>query len=102
MTDLEMDCREELERMEVLLADPTVTEAEKPRLRSQAERILARLRYSSANNVELAEISLKYTGRISDLRKAGYNVKCFAKNRRTGMCWYQLLAPENKHASTEV
>jgi Helix-turn-helix domain len=102
MTDREMDYREELERMEVLPADPSVTKAEKPRLRSQCKTILHWLKRGRVSNVLLAEISLKYTSRISDLRKAGHNVKCVAKNRSTGMSWYELLPPENKHASTEV
>jgi len=39
-----------------------------PRLTGQNERILARLREGPATNVELAAVSLKYTGRISDIR----------------------------------
>jgi hypothetical protein len=46
------------------------------RLRSQNDRILERLQKGPASNYELAQISLKYTSRLSDLRKAGYTVTC--------------------------
>lgn len=42
--------------------------ADTPRLAGQNRRILDRLRQGPATNVELAEISLKYTSRISDVR----------------------------------
>jgi hypothetical protein len=48
--------------------------AEIRRLSSQNARILERLQKGPASNYELAQISLKYTSRLSDLRKAGYVV----------------------------
>ena len=51
-------------------------EAEAKRLQSQTERIVTRLRKGPAYNFELAEIAIKYTGRISDLRKLGYKITC--------------------------
>ena len=54
---------------------------DRPRLTGQNGAILERLRSGPATNQELAGISLKYTSRVSDLRKAGYTVAC---ERQTG------------------
>ena len=56
--------------------DPHVEEPDKPRLRGQNAAILERLRAGPATNDELAKMSRKYTSRVSDLRKAGYEVEC--------------------------
>jgi len=60
--------------------DPNVVESDRVRLRGQSGRILDRLRSGPATNSELARISLKYTSRISDLRKhlerSGMTVEC--------------------------
>jgi hypothetical protein len=57
----------------ILPSDSHVVEpAEVNRLATQNDKILARLQRGPATNAELAGISLKYTGRISDLRKAGH------------------------------
>jgi hypothetical protein len=42
---------------------------------SQKDRILWRLMSGPATNAELAAISLKYTGRISDLRADGWRIE---------------------------
>ncbi len=55
--------------------DPNVRESDVQRLTGQNALILARLRQGPATAAELAQISLKYTSRISDLRAAGYEVK---------------------------
>ena len=44
------------------------------RLGKQCEAILARLQEGPATSYELAQIALKYTSRISDLRKSGHVV----------------------------
>ena len=49
------------------------------RLSGQNDRILAALRAGPKTARDLAAISLKYTSRISDLRKAGYVVRCDEK-----------------------
>lgn len=54
--------------------DPSTSPSDVPRLTGQNKRILERLREGPATNVELCEIALKYTSRISDLRKAGYRI----------------------------
>ena len=55
--------------------DPHAPRQDKPRLSGQNGELLARLRRGSVTNIELqASGMLKYTSRVSDLRKAGYRV----------------------------
>ena len=54
--------------------DTRVVREERPRLTGQNLAILERLQRGPATNRELAQISLKYTSRVSDLRAAGYRV----------------------------
>lgn len=70
--------------------DPGVSAASQPRLSRQCQLILDRLRQGPATNHELAGLALKYTSRLSDLRKAGYSVTCVAHNRVTGVATYEL------------
>jgi len=63
---------------------------ERARLASQCARILELLRLGRATNVQLAAISLKYTSRISDLRKMGHYIHVVGKNPRNGVTWYEL------------
>ena len=70
--------------------DPRLHPDEKPRLSAQCQKILDRLRQGSATNKELAFISLKYTGRISDLRAAGYVIEVIHRDHKTGLTFYQL------------
>lgn len=69
-------------------ADRNIDPEDQPRLSAQCRTILARLLRGPATNTELAGIALKYTSRISDLRKAGYTVT----NRRQsgGVTVYEL------------
>lgn len=53
-----------------------LTNEDAPRLNNQCQRILDRLRAGPATNDDLSALSLKYTGRISDLRKAGHVIRC--------------------------
>lgn len=71
----------------------TVHLAEAPRLSNQCRLILERLKLGNATNRELAELSLKYTGRISDLRAAGYDIKVVERNHETGLNVYVLVVP---------
>lgn len=64
--------------------DPTVRPDDVPRLISQNSHILARLRDGPATAAELAAISLKYTSRISDLRKAGHDIRLCVQCRADG------------------
>ena len=70
---------------------PTAPVADAPRLSRQCVAILARLRQGKANNHELARIALKYTGRLSDLRKAGHAIECFDQDHGSGAAWYRLI-----------
>lgn len=68
---------------------------DKDALEGQAAAILALLkerRSVGAMNHELAEISLKYTSRISDLRAQGYKVLCERQAGRTFR--YRLAATD--------
>lgn len=56
--------------------DPSVHPADASRLTGQNAAILRRLRMGAASSLTLAGISLKYTSRISDLRKHGFKIVC--------------------------
>jgi hypothetical protein len=61
----------------------TVSEAAAPRLGRQQTAILARLRQGPALNIELAHIGIRYSARIEELRKAGYDIrKCMMSDER--------------------
>lgn len=67
----------------------TLTAQDRQRLSSQCAMILARLERGHASNAELASISLKYTGRISELRAAGYCIEC--QRAENGLRMYALV-----------
>ena len=60
------------------------------RLSGQCAAILARLRQGPATNRELSAISLKYTSRTSDLRAAGYAIRC-TRQYDSGLTVYELV-----------
>lgn len=62
--------------------------ADQIRLRGQNLRIFERLKLGPATNSELAGISLKYTSRISDLRRHGIAVRCIRLDG--GLTRYEL------------
>ncbi len=74
------------------------------RLTGQAAAILARLQRGPATARELSALSLKYTSRVSDLRAAGYDVKC-SDDEVTGLSTYVLVpaetAPTQGHDTNE-
>lgn len=76
------------------LCDPKVTEAERPRLSRQCQAILDRLQRGPALNTELVAIALKYTGRLSDLRKNGYVIVCKTVDAKAGLFSYELETPK--------
>ncbi|MBU6429253.1 MAG: hypothetical protein KGR26_09605 [Cyanobacteria bacterium REEB65] len=79
--------------------DPRVPDAARPRLSRQCRAILDRLRAGPASNDELSRLARKYTGRISDIRKAGFVVECFDQDHASGRTWYRLTwDPEVNHA----
>ena len=65
--------------------------AERKRLSDQCSLILGRLMQGMVTNDELSRISRKYTGRISDLRKRGHDIRCVKQNRATGLSYYCLF-----------
>jgi hypothetical protein len=51
---------------------------------------LTRLQAGPASNFELAQIALKYTSRLSDLRAAGYDVRVVERDYASGLTMYRL------------
>ncbi len=68
----------------------SLTATDKKRLAGQCAAILERLSQGPATNVELAAISLKYSGRVSDLRAVGYAIR--AERLGGGLYRYHLEA----------
>jgi hypothetical protein len=62
-----------------------------PRISRQCRLIVDRLRRGRATNAELAVIALKYSGRISEIRQAGYDVRCVSHDHATGVAVYALF-----------
>jgi len=56
----------------------------------QAARILARLQAGPATSLELAQVALKYTNRISELRDDGHNIQAEEVNG----VWRYTLVPK--------
>ena len=52
----------------------SVQEQDAPRINRQCQAVLDRLMEGPATSYDLAQIALKYTSRISDLRKSGHVV----------------------------
>ncbi|MEX2287446.1 MAG: hypothetical protein WD648_10175 [Planctomycetaceae bacterium] len=70
-------------------ADPLVSSIDHKRLGSQNQEILERLRRGPATNKQLAAISINFTRRISDLKKAGHRIEA-KRHRQTGIWTYRL------------
>lgn len=83
------DCEDGSQPIE--FCDHRMDDDHKPRLTRQCRLILERLRSGPVTNQELATIALKYTGRISDLRKSGYDVRMISQNHKTGRSTYALF-----------
>ena len=56
--------------------DSHVHPADERRLTGQNAAILKRLRQGKASSLTLAGLALKYSSRVSDLRKHGYVIHC--------------------------
>ena len=61
-----------------------------PRFSAQCGKILKALREGPVTNADLSKIALKYTSRISDLRKYGHKIACTFKDRKAGITVYEL------------
>ena len=60
------------------------------RIAGQKKAILDRLSESPASNIELAAICIRYSARIHELRKAGYDIQTYHQDKASGVCWYKL------------
>jgi hypothetical protein len=65
--------------------------AEKSRLGSQCGLIMALLWTGRQSNATLAKHALKYSGRISELRKKEHDIRVVERNYETGLVWYALF-----------
>lgn len=65
---------------------------ERKRLSEQCQKIVDALSKRAMTNDELSRISRKYTSRISDIRAAGYDIRCVYHDRETGLTRYQLFS----------
>lgn len=74
-----------------MTTQPVDVKAEKRRLSGQCATILGRLQSGRASNIALSQISLKYTGRISELRKRGHDIRVILRDHATGLAWYALF-----------
>lgn len=72
-----------------------VEPAEVRRLAGQNLRLLLRLREGPATRRELTAIALNPTARVSDLRKAGYDIRV-TERRESGWSIYVLCAEPTK------
>lgn len=68
--------------------DRNVDPQDVPRLSGQNQQILRELLRGPCTNTQLAGIALKYTSRISDLRKKGYDIR--NKRLQNGLTLYYL------------
>jgi hypothetical protein len=75
---------------EPIPVNTSVVAEEAPRLSKQCRAILDRLQLGPASNSELASIALKYTGRVSEIRKAGHDIRVIEKDHKTGRVVYGL------------
>lgn len=80
-----------MKQQEFDFCDHHLDNGDKPRLTRQCRLILERLRQGTATNDELSQIARKYTGRVSDLRKSGWDIRCIRQNHKTGVSWYALF-----------
>ena len=79
-------------RMATPPIDPHVEAEEVPRLSGQNAAILALFRAAPrrrVTNLKLAQIALKYTSRVSDLRAAGYHIE-LVQRLEGGVTVYEL------------
>lgn len=76
--------------------NPTVPAPAVKRLSRQCVAILDRLKQGRATNRELVGIALKYTGRLSEIRQAGYDVRCVEHDQETGLTRYALFGSDGR------
>lgn len=75
----------------LLLTDPQEAWlAEQQRRDTHCWRILALLQQGARTNRELAQISLDYRRRVSDLREQGHTIVCSPIDGKPGLTRYEL------------
>lgn len=74
-----------------LAFNATVSEVSKPRLGRQQLAILTRLMQGPVLNSELAQIGIRYSARIEELRKAGYDIRKHMLSDERGIYEYWLV-----------
>jgi hypothetical protein len=63
--------------------------------KTQGQQILELLQIRKASSLELSRISLKYTSRLSELKKAGHDIRCEkSRNHETGNVVWMYFIPE--------
>jgi len=65
--------------------------AEKTRLSAQCGLILGMLQNGRVTNAELSKHALKYSGRLSELRQKGHDVRVVERDYATGLASYALF-----------
>lgn len=80
---------------------PGIDPTDSSRLDSQCTRMLERLKAGPATNIELNAISLKYTSRISDLRKLGHDIP-EPEKRTNGVTVYRLMPPKVERPAEQL
>ena len=61
------------------------------RLTGQRAKIIERLQSGPATNAELTQIAMRFTARIHELRKCGYDIRIVRQDRDSGLVWYELV-----------
>ena len=61
------------------------------RLTGQRAKIIERLKSGPASNAELTQIAMRFTARIHELRKCGYDIRIVRQDRDSGLVWYELV-----------
>ncbi len=88
----QLDLYDHAERQELTPTDPNVHPNEIPRMSAQNRAVLDALRQRMISNYDLAKIALNYTGRISDLRKYGYDIQARRDDFISGKVLYTLMS----------
>ncbi len=65
------------------------------RTANQTSQIIELLRNRDATNDELSAISRKYTSRVSDARKRGYDIRVVKRDYDSGLTVYRLFPPDD-------
>ena len=79
-----------MQQGELFSGFPSMPEVERQRLSRQCREILERLQRGPASSAELNRIAFRYSARIHELRKAGYEIRLTDHDHESGVTWYAL------------